>query len=116
MFHATQHDDRDRGGHRIPGLGQILLKVPVPPAAHQHHLVPDGGSPGLGHSVWLPPAGGPAAPAVNESELPVWALARIVAQFLPAGGELRICHGPGPGRTGLDVIPTDRAPKWMNAG
>ncbi|WP_051451482.1 hypothetical protein [Actinospica robiniae] len=52
---------------------------------------------------------------VNESELPVWALTRITAQFLPDGGELGLCHGPGPGRTGLDVTPTDWAPEWMNA-
>lgn len=54
MFHATQQGDRDRDEHRIPGLGRILLKVPVPSTAHQRHLVSDGGSPGIGHSVWLP--------------------------------------------------------------
>lgn len=109
-MYDNHHDDR------VPGLGQTLIKVPVPPTVNPGHFIPDGGSPGIGHSVWLPPAGGPAAPVIDESELPTWALMRIAAQFLPNGGELGISHGPGPARTGLDVIPTDWAPQWMNTG
>lgn len=108
MFHDT-HDD-----HRPAGLGRSLLKVTVPASANPSHLVPDGGSPGIGHSVWLPRAGGPAAAVVTESELPTWALCRIAAQFLPGGGQLGIVHGPGPGRTGLDVTATGWAPDWIN--
>lgn len=70
----------------------------------------------MGHSVWLRPPGGVSAPVLNETELPVWALERIAAQFLPDGGELGVCHGPGPARTDLHVDPTDWAPDWMNAG
>lgn len=110
MHHENHHDGR------VPGLGQTLIKVQVPATVNPGHFVPDGGSPGIGHSVWLPPAGGPTAPAVNESELPTWALMRIAAQFLPNGGHLGVSHGPGPGRTGLDVIPTDWAPEWINTG
>ena len=108
MYHDNHPDDR------VPGLGRTLIKAPVPATANPGHFVPDGGSPGIGHSVWLPPAGGPAAPAIDESELPTWALMRIAAQFLPDGGELGISHGPGPARTGLDVTLTDWAPEWMN--
>ncbi|MBR7839105.1 hypothetical protein KDL01_37915 [Actinospica durhamensis] len=107
MYHDNHHG-------RVPGLGRTLIKVPVPETVNPGHFVLDGGSPGIGHSVWLPPAGGPAAPAVGESELPTWALMRIAAQFLPDGGELGVVHGPGPARTALDVIPTDWAPEWMN--
>jgi hypothetical protein len=109
---SLEHHHHDRPA----GLGRTLVKVTVPARVNPGHLVPDGGSPGISHSVWLPPAGGPAAPAVNESELPTWALVRIAAQFLPNGGELGISHGPAPARTGLDVIATDWAPEWMNAG
>ncbi|WP_051451334.1 hypothetical protein [Actinospica robiniae] len=107
------HDDRNHHD-RSPGLGRTLIKVPVPATTNPGHFVPDGGSPGISHSVWLPPAGGPGAPVIDESELPAWALMRIAAQFLPNGGALGISHGPGPGRTGLDVTPTVWAPEWMN--
>ena len=110
MFHDN-HDDE-----RPAGLGRTLIKVPVPATVNPRHFVADGGSPGISHSVWLPPAAGPAAPVVNESELPTWALARIAAQFLPGGGHLGVAHGPGPARTGLEIIPTGWAPEWMNAG
>ena len=110
MYHDNSPDDR------APGLGRTLIKVTVPAAVNPGHFGPDGGSPGISHSVWLPPAGGPTSPAVNETELPTWALVRIAAQFLPNGGQIGISHGPGPGRTGLDVNPTDWAPEWMNAG
>jgi hypothetical protein len=109
-MYPHQHD-----GERPAGLGRTLIKVTVPATVSPGHFVPDGGSPGISHSVWLPPAGGPGAPAANETELPTWALARIAAQFLPNGGELGISHGPGPGRTDLSVIPTEWAPEWMNA-
>jgi hypothetical protein len=98
------------------GLRRSLLRVAVPPTAKPGHFVPDGGSPGIGHTVWLPPAGGPFAAAVHESELPAWALFRIAAQFLPQGGRLGVCHGPGPGREGLDVTASPLAPGWMTTG
>ncbi|WP_034268016.1 hypothetical protein [Actinospica robiniae] len=110
MYHENHNDDR------VPGLGRTLVKVRVPATVNPGHFVPEGGSPGISHSVWLPPAGGPGASVVDESELPTWALVRIAAQFLPNGGNLGISHGPGPSRVDLDVIPTDWAPEWMNNG
>lgn len=108
--------DENLQDDRVPGLGRTLFKVQVPATVNPGHFVPDGGSPGISHSVWVPPAAGPAAPAVNESELPTWALVRIAAQFLPNGGHLGISHGPGPGRACLDIVPTGWAPEWANAG
>lgn len=116
MFHETQNTDRPDGWQRPRGLGRLLVKVTVPATADAPGLIPDGGSPGVGHSVWLRPAAGACAPVANETHLPVWAAERITAQFLPDGGELGICHGPGPARTDLDVIASDWAPDWMNNG
>jgi hypothetical protein len=111
MFHDSNHNQ-----DQAPGLGRALLQVTVPAAVNPGHFVPDGGSPGISHTVWLPPAGGPAAPAFDATELPAWALTRIAAQFLPNGGELGICHAPAPARADLHVQPTDWAPDWVKNG
>jgi hypothetical protein len=117
MHDTTQ--EPDSGGHfvRHPeaggGCGRTMIRVQVPPTAHREALVPDGGSPDVSHSVWLPPASGPSALAFSESLFPSWALARIGAQFLTHGGRLGVCHGPGPARTSLEPAPTTYAPDWF---
>lgn len=111
----NNHDDEGAGRYRRPDyLGRSLLTTRIPRAAHNGHLVADGGSPGLGHSVWLPPAGAVAAPVIGESELPTWALERIAAQFAPVGARFGVCHGPGPARTGLNPAPSAWAPVWLS--
>lgn len=112
--HHHQDGDDYVGRHRHT-LARTVTEVAVPATVNPGHLVPDGGSRGISHTVWLPPAAGIKAGAVNESELPCWAMARIAAQFLPSGGRLGVCHGPGPGRVGLDVSASPWAPEWMNA-
>lgn len=111
--HHHQVGDGYVGRHR-QRLARTVAEVAVPATPNPGRLVPDGGSPGISHTVWLPPAAAIKAPAVNESELPCWAMARIAAQFLPGGGRLGVCHGPGPGREGLDVSALPLAPDWMN--
>lgn len=103
------------GRHRRPeSLGRSLLTARIPRATeHAGHLVADGGSPGVGHSVWLAAAGAVSAPAFVESELPVWALERIAVQFAAAGARFGVCHGPGPARTGLAPVPGVLAPGWL---
>ncbi|WP_034267170.1 hypothetical protein [Actinospica robiniae] len=117
MHDTTQ--EPDSGDHLVrqpqadSGCGRTMIRVQVPPTAHREALVPDGGSPGVSHSVWLPPASGPSAPAFSETTLPAWTLARIGAQFLTQGVRLGVCHGPGPARTGLEPAPTAYAPDWF---
>lgn len=108
----TDHN-HGAGRHHRPQLGRSLLIARIPRAEHAGHLIADGGSPGLGHSVWLPPAGAVAAPAFGESKLPTWALERIAAQFAPHGARFGVCHGPGPARTGLDPASSAFAPTWL---
>lgn len=113
---VTDYEKTGAGRHRRPDhLGRSLLAGWLPQTRHVGHLVADGGSPGLGHSVWLPPAGALAAPVFVESELPVWALERIAAQFAPQGGRFGVCHGPGPARSELDPTLSQWAPRWLSA-
>lgn len=78
-------------------------------------LIPTHGSPGVPHSVWLPPAGATRAPAVAGSVLPGWALQRACAQFAPAGGPAALLLPPGPGYSERTAHPTDAAPSWLAA-
>ena len=76
-------------------------------------LIPTHGSPGVPHSVWLPPRDAVRAPAVAGSALPVWALERACAQFAPTGGTAAVLHPPGPGHTERTARATDAAPAWL---
>jgi hypothetical protein len=78
-------------------------------------LVPTHGSPGVPHSVWLPPRRAERAPAVAGSALPVWALERACAQFAPTGGPAAVLRPPGPGHAEPAAQPTDAAPAWLAA-
>lgn len=117
---SSEYGDRDLVG-RGPApdrLGRSLYTVGLPrQAVAQRRLVADGGSPGVGHSVWLRPDGGLSAQVFAESALPVWALERITVQFAQIGARVGICHGPGPARTGLDAVPDSRwSPDWLAGG
>jgi hypothetical protein len=78
-------------------------------------VIPTHGSPGVPHSVWLPPNRVIKAPAVADTVLPVWALDRIRAQFAPDGGHAAVLFGPGPARTAQSPHPTALAPDWLAA-
>jgi hypothetical protein len=78
-------------------------------------LIPTHGSPGVPHSVWLPPRGAVLSPAVACSVLPGWALERACAQFAPAGGPAAVLLPPGPGYTERTAHPTGSAPGWLGA-
>jgi len=78
-------------------------------------LIPTHGSPGVPHSVWLPPRDAVRAPAVAGSALPVWALERACAQFAPSGGPAAVLHPPGPGHAERTARATDAAPAWLAA-
>lgn len=77
-------------------------------------LIPTHGSPGVPHSVWLPPAGAATAPALAGSTLPGWALERACAQFAPHGGPAAVLLPPGPGHAERTARPTDAAPGWLS--
>lgn len=76
-------------------------------------LVPTHGSPGVPHSVWLPPCRAERAAAVAGSALPVWALERACAQFAPTGGPAAVLRPPGPGHVERTARATDAAPAWL---
>jgi hypothetical protein len=78
-------------------------------------LIPTHGSPGVPHSVWLPPKSAVTSPAVAGSALPAWALERACAQFAPAGGPAAVLLPPGPGYTERTAHPTGAAPGWLSA-
>ena len=78
-------------------------------------LIPTHGSPGVPHSVWLPPRGAVGSPAVAGSVLPGWALERACAQFAPTGGPAAVLLPPGPGYTERTARATGAAPGWLGA-
>jgi hypothetical protein len=95
--------------HATPHTG----KTPAGISPRTCALVPTHGSPGVPHSVWLPPHGAVRAPAVAGSALPVWALERACAQFAPSGGPAAVLRPPGPGHTERTARATDAAPAWL---
>ena len=78
-------------------------------------LIPTHGSPGVPHSVWLPPKNAITSPAVTGSVLPVWALNRTCAQFAPHGGTTAVLLPPGPGYRERTARATGAAPGWLSA-
>lgn len=78
-------------------------------------LIPTHGSPGIPHSVWLPPENAVTSPALAGSVLPAWALERACAQFAPAGGPAAVLLPRGPGYTERTAHPTGAAPGWLGA-
>ncbi len=78
-------------------------------------LIATHGSPGVPHSVWLPPHNADRSPAVTGSVLPGWALERACAQFAPAGGPAAVLLPPGPGYTERTARATGAAPGWLGA-
>ena len=78
-------------------------------------LIPTHGSPGVPHSVWLPPKNAITSPAITGSVLPVWALNRACAQFAPHGGPAAVLLPPGPGYRERTARATGAAPGWLCA-
>src|SRR5579859_4516866 len=78
-------------------------------------LIPTHGSPGVPHSVWLPPQNAVHSPALAGSVLPGWALERACAQFAPAGGPAAVLLPPGPGYSERTAHATGAAPAWLRA-
>ena len=78
-------------------------------------LIPTHGSPGVPHSVWLPPAGAATTPALAGSTLPGWAVERACAQFAPRGGPAAVLLPPGSGYAERTARPTGHAPGWLSA-
>jgi hypothetical protein len=78
-------------------------------------LIPTHGSPGIPHSVWLPPENAVHSPALAGSVLPVWALERACAQFAPTGGPAAVLLPPGPGHRERTAHATGAAPGWLGA-
>lgn len=80
-----------------------------------HRLLPDVGSPGAPHSVWVAPPRAVRAPLARGTELPVWAFEDAVAEFAPRGGAVLVLHGPAGRLRHEKVEPSSLAPDWLRA-
>ena len=89
------------------------LRGPDFPRQHPHRAIPDGGSPGAPHSVWIAPPRAIRAPLAKGSELPVWAFQDAVAEYAPRGGAVAILHGPRAALVHDAVEPSSLAPAWV---
>jgi hypothetical protein len=77
------------------------------------HL-PDAGSPGAPHSVWIAPPGAIKTPVAENTELPVWAFEAACAEYAPYGGAFAVLPGPT-APYDAEPLPTDLAPGWLHA-
>ena len=90
-------------------------KTPARVSRSGSPLIATHGSPGVPHSVWLPPNNAVTSPAVAGSVLPTWALERACTQFVPAGGPAAVLLPLGPGLAERTAHPTGAAPGWLCA-
>ena len=78
------------------------------------HL-PDAGSPGAPHSVWIAPPRAVKMPLATGTELPIWAFEAACHEYAPHGGMAAVLHGPGSMAEHDKVEPTQLAPTWLRA-
>ena len=81
---------------------------------YRRHL-PDAGSPGAPHSVWIAPARAVKTPIAAGTELPIWAFEAACHQYAPHGGPAAVLHGPGSLADHDKVEPAQLAPTWLRA-
>jgi hypothetical protein len=79
----------------------------------RRHL-PDAGSPGAPHSVWIAPQGAIKSPVAEMTELPVWAFEAACTECAPHGGAVAVLPGPT-APYDAEPTPTDLAPGWLHA-
>ena len=80
-----------------------------PPAGR---ALPDAGSPGAPHSVWIAPPHAIKTPIADGTELPIWAFEAACHEYTPRGGAIAVIAGPtAPFDATLN--PTGLAPAWL---
>jgi len=75
--------------------------------------LPDAGSPGAPHSVWIAPPHAIKTPVAENTELPVWAFEAACHEYAPHGGAVAVMTGPA---APLDAgpVPDPLAPGWLH--
>ena len=82
--------------------------------AGAHHALPDAGSPGAPHSVWIAPPHAIKSPVAEATELPVWAFEAACREYAPHGGAVAVMAGPT-APFDAEVAPSGLAPDWLQS-
>lgn len=82
--------------------------------AGAHRALPDAGSPGAPHSVWIAPPYAIKSPVAENTEMPVWAFEAACAEYAPRGGAVAVMAGPT-APFDAEVLPAGLAPAWLHA-
>ena len=80
----------------------------------RRHL-PDAGSPGAPHSVWIAPPRAVKTPIAAGTELPIWAFEAACHEYAPHGGPAAVLHGLATVAEHDKVEPAELAPSWLRA-
>jgi hypothetical protein len=80
--------------------------------ASARRALPDAGSPGAPHSVWIAPQHAIKSPVAENTELPVWAFEAACREYAPNGGAVAVMTGPT-APFDAEVIPAGLAPAWL---
>jgi hypothetical protein len=86
-------------------------RAPIEPGCRR---LPDAGSPGAPHSVWIAPPNAIKTPVAENTELPVWAFEAACHEYAPNGGAVAVLPGPT-APYDAETLPTDLAPGWLHA-
>jgi hypothetical protein len=89
-----------------------LLTPSSPHSARHWHRLPDAGSPGAPHSVWIAPPLAIKSPVAENTEMPVWAFEAACREYAPHGGAIAVLTGPT-APFDAEPVPTGLAPAWL---
>lgn len=94
-------------------MATTLFSPAGPRHGSLHRPLPDTGSPGAPHSVWIAPPHALKSPISEGSELPVWAFEDACHEYAPNGGGIAVTAGPiAP--FDAAVTPGPLAPTWLH--
>lgn len=91
-------------------LTQGACRMSEPCRSH----LPDAGSPGAPHSVWIAPQYAIKSPVAENTELPVWAFKAACREYAPHGGAIAVMAGPT-APYDAEPVPDELAPGWLRA-
>jgi SAM-dependent methyltransferase len=83
--------------------------------ATAHRSLPDAGSPGAPHSVWIAPPRAIKSPLASGTELPLWAFEAACGEYAPHGGAIAVMAGPAAFLATGHLAPLALAPGWLHA-
>jgi hypothetical protein len=82
--------------------------------ASARRALPDAGSPGAPHSVWIAPPHAIKSPVAENTEFPVWAFEAACREYAPYGGAVAVMTGPT-APFDAEVVPSGLAPGWLQS-